>query len=324
MKNLIQSRCPGSVVLAVAMAISCVAIPFAQAAGAPQSGSAVTDKCRLFGFLSCNVRNSCQCQALYEGCSRIKVAPERIAAWKKDCAERGIAAAAPEPAGGNQCMQLQDTARLKSEELFQARTRWDAIEDEYLAFYDASKMYMQADFDKVYYELPAQIPFSGSLNVLVKVETNQRLRHMPSIKIRIVPEALGKFQDFLTVANDLSGVVPGASLLSEAGTVSSWLGFWAGGKLEVELPYDEGVAKYRQLMSQRQTTLDNYRRFINLFFCKKLVKLEHEIYTLRTVTVPRSQCAANEKEAMDGWLARHTKFNNPVRLKSMDNYCAAF
>jgi len=231
----------------------------------------------------------------------------------------------PVPVTNNpgQCTKLERSARFKSEELRKTRARWDGIEDDYLAFYDASKVSMQADFDKVYYELPNLMPFSGSINSMVKVETNVRLRHMPSIKIKRVPDSLARFQAFLTIASDLSGLIPGLSLLAEADTVNDWLTFWADKKLEKEMPYDEGVAKFRQIMKERQVTLDNYRRFINQFFCKKLVKLEHEIFIMRKKTVPQSQCAPNVKEAMDGWLARHTVFNNEIRLQSMDKYCAS-
>lgn len=311
----IRANFPVCVICAGLMFLTGLLVPMPAQAGDVAVG--VMNKCQALS-LSCSIMGGCQCVKLKTECNE-DIAPELFEAWTKNCNDK---AKAVRPQG--QCTELERTVRFKSEEMRKTRERWNGIEDDYLAFYDASKVSMQADFDKVYYELPNALPFSGSINMLVKVETNQRLRHMPSIKIKRTSGSLSKFQKFLTIAKDLSGLIPGNSLLAEAATVSGWLTFWADKKLEKEMPYDEGVAKFREIMKERQVTLDNYRRFINQFFCKKLLKLEHDIFTMRTKTVPQSQCAPNVKAAMDGWLARHTAFNNETNLKSMDKYCASF
>lgn len=300
------------IVLAVLMSL---VLPPAYAA---QGAVVRVDRCTGLA-IACSTMITCDCLEYQKECNG-DLSSRTIANLKRKCKSKVKPVATQSQR--NQCLDLELAVRKKSEALRSARARWKGIEKDYLSFYDSSKVTMQADFDKVYYEMPSSVPFSGSFNILIKVQTKQRLRHMPQIKLQITPGSLGDYQNFLTVVNDLSGLLgPSAALLSYSGVVKDWLGFWAGKTTVKNLFYDEGVAKYRGMMLKRQTILDNYRNYINQFFCKRIVRLEREVFTMRTSMVPKSGCPANVKSAMDGWLARHAAFNNPVYLGAIEKNC---
>lgn len=227
------------------------------------------------------------------------------------------------------CTDLADKSQKMSEELFWLYEKWDGMEADYLSFYNASQVKLEASFDKTHYELPSVVPFSGSLNSQFKVQTNKALRHMPSVKMSITSDAMSEFNAFMTLSNDLKDIagkfgLQSAWLDSALKVTGDWTGFWTAGATEVELPYDEGVAAYRKNMQERQVTLDNYRRYLNLYFCKAIVPTERDIFETRTKTISESKCSPSEVDAMEGWLTRHTSFRNEIQLGRVENYCRAY
>lgn len=232
----------------------------------------------------------------------------------------------PSAAEQNDCQDLEKTVRLKADELEREYRKWEGIEKDYLEFYDASRYEMHATFDKAYYELPSPIPFSSSANLLFKVEKNIALRHMPLVKIQAPSEIFSVATNTITILSDLASLGGPASqaIGGDINTINAWFQHFGKSRLEKEFTYDEGVGFFRKLMIERQAVLDNYRRLINLYFCKKILPKERYLFVLRTEQIPASPCQNHVKSAMEGWAARPTRYRNEQQFSVIDGYCSAF
>lgn len=289
-----------------------------------QQGAVVQDQCTAIQ-LGCSIGmkdHVCSCLTARKNAPakcNLQLSSEELQQWERSCRTPDTS----QSLGDSQCHEFQDYARRKAEEMRKTREKWNLFEKDYLAFYDASKVSMEAVFDKVYYELPNEFPLSGSLNILVKVEKNKRLRHHPRIKLKMKPGSQSQIEDYLTLMADLAGAATGGAsiLLADAATVKSWLGYWADAKSSTTYSFEKGVDHYRKMMRDRQRILDNYRVLINALYCKDLVPKERELFTIRTKTLPKQHCAANVHNTIDGWLARPTSLRNEPSLERVETFC---
>ncbi len=289
-----------------------------------QEGTVVRDRCAAIQ-LACSIGmqgHVCNCLTARKNAPakcNLQLSSEELQRWERSCREQD----APPTLRDSQCHKFQDYARRKAEEMRKAREKWNGTEKDYLSFYDASKVSMEAVFDKIYYELPGEVRFSGSFNILVKVEKNSRLRHHPRIKLKMKPGSQSQIEDYLTLLSDLSAVATaGASaMLADAATVKSWLGYWADANSSTTMSFEKGVVEYRKMMRDRQRILDNYRVLINVLYCNDLVPKERELFNIRTKTLPKQRCAANVHNAIDGWLARPTTLRNEQSLERVETFC---
>ena len=224
------------------------------------------------------------------------------------------------------CLDLETEARNFGEDLRKSWISWEDLEDDYYAFYDSSKFTMTSEFDKVYHEVSAILPLNKTINQFVKVEKNVRLRHYPEIKITAPPDYVNKFYATLEVISEVAELFGGLgtaanTLISRLNTMNTLIG---DGRREKTLPYDEGIALYKELMNDRQATLDNYRVFINQSYCKKILPLEKKLFKFRTETIPQSQCPYNITQASTGFVVRHTRLRNETHIATASSYCRKF
>lgn len=232
-------------------------------------------------------------------------------------------------ASGKSCTALADESRKLDENLRKAYENWSERESDYLSYYNASKIDLAASFDATHIELPSMVPFSNSLNSQFKVQTNQSLRHMPDVTLSINSDALSEFNAFLGLATDLKSLFGKFSISSEwvddaMESTKDWSEWWTKGATELQLPFDEGVSTYREMMKDRQDILDNYRRSLNLYVCKSISPLERSALEIRMNDILNNGCSASEVDAMQGWLARNSRFRNEPDLTRLETYCSRY